>query len=72
VLDVEDDRDTHIDIINVCRRHLAILVLWEHVVTTREWCRPMHEVEVEIVRVKIFQGRITSFLDVVGVVRVVP
>jgi hypothetical protein len=32
----------------------------------------MHEVEVEIVGVEVFQRRITGFLDVVGVVRVVP
>jgi hypothetical protein len=32
----------------------------------------MHEVEVEIVRVQVFQGGITSFFDVIGVVRVVP
>jgi hypothetical protein len=63
---------THFNVIGVTDYHFTILVFGEQVVAAGKWRWPMHEVEVEIVGVEVFERGITSLFHIVWMMRVVP
>lgn len=67
-----DEGRKYINVITVTDLGLAILAFGEHVAPADERGWPMHEVEVKVVGVEVFQRGITGLLDVVGVMGVVP
>jgi len=63
---------THVNVIGITDDHVAIFMFGEQIVATGEWRWPVHEVEVEIVGVEVFERGITGLLHIVGMMRIVP
>jgi hypothetical protein len=62
----------YINVVTFAGHDLSVFVFGRHAVTARKRRWPMHEIEVEVVCIEIFQRRVTGLLNVVWVVRVVP
>lgn len=65
-------RETYVNVVGITSLHLAIAVFWHELVAPSERRRPVHQVEVEIVRLQIPERGIDGGLDVVRVVAVIP
>ena len=61
-----------LDIIGITDESVSIIVLGEHRVAGLERLRPMHEKQIHIVGVQVFQTGIQSRLDIFGGMGVVP
>lgn len=61
-----------IDVVGVAVYGFFIRVFGEHVIAPAEGDGPVHEVEVYVVGIEIFEGGVESGFDVVGVVGVIP
>lgn len=61
-----------IDIVRLTHAHLPSLVLWERRLAPRKRRRPMHQIQINIIRTEILQTRVKRRLNIIGVMRVIP
>lgn len=65
-------KEANVNVISVASLHLAIVVFRHKLLAACEWGGPVHEVQVKVVGLQIFERGINGRLDIVGVVAIVP